>query len=157
MQTRNRLFIFWLCLLLLAGLGWLDFVTGYELNLFIFYSLPVGIAAWYLGRWPGVAMSVASAVTWWMADRSAGQKYSSNFVLYWNSTIHAGCFVINAVSIAKTRETVDRMRGLEKALKEKDQELERLRQPLPGSSEPPAASVAASNAFAERAERDGDS
>ncbi len=127
---------------MLAGLGWLDYVTGYELNLFIFYSLPVGIAAWYLGRWPGVAMSVASAVTWWMADRSAGQKYSSNFVLYWNSTIHVGCFVINAVSIAKTRETVDRMRGLEADLKRKDEELARLRRAAASAAtEPPVPSM----------------
>ncbi|MFM8471694.1 MAG: hypothetical protein ACKODH_17310 [Limisphaerales bacterium] len=113
MRTRNLFLIFGLCLLMLLGLGWLDYVTGYELNLFVFYSLPVGIAAWYLGLWPGVAMSVASALTWWAADRSAGQTYSSNFVLYWNSAVHVGCFLINAFSIAKTRETIDRQRQLE--------------------------------------------
>lgn len=127
MQSRNRVLIFCLCLLMLAGLGWLDYITGYELNLFIFYSLPVGIASWYLGRWPGVTMSVASALTWWAADRSAGQKYSSDFVLYWNSAIHVGCFLINAISIAKTRETMDRMRALEAALRERDGELARMR------------------------------
>ena len=110
MRTSNRFLIFALCLLLLVGLGWLDFKTGFELNLFIFYSLPVGIAAWYLGLGPGVVMSVASALAWWLADRGAGQKYSSDFVLYWNSTIHVGCFLINAFSIAKTREKVARQR-----------------------------------------------
>lgn len=138
MRTSNRFLIFCLCLLLLVSLGWLDYRTGYELNLFVFYSLPVGIAAWYLGRWPGVAMSVASALTWWVADRSAGQKYSSNFVLYWNSAIHVGCFLINAFSIAKTRETIDRQRELEAALREQEAELVRLRQPAPTPpSEPP--------------------
>lgn len=127
MQPTNRFFIFTLCLLLLLGLGWLDFKTGFELNLFIFYSLPVGIAAWYLGLWPGVVISVASALTWWLADRSAGQKYSSDFVLYWNSAIHVGCFLINAFSIAKTRETIDRQRELEAKLREQGTELARLR------------------------------
>lgn len=116
MRLRDKTLIFCLCLVMLMVLGWLDYVTGYELNLFIFYSLPVGIAAWYLGRWPGVLMSVASALTWWAADRSAGQKYSSDFVLYWNSAIHVGCFLINAFSIAKTRETIDRQRELEAEL-----------------------------------------
>ena len=59
---------------------------------------------------------VASALIWWVADRSAGQKYSSDFVLYWNSAIHVGCFLINAFSIAKTRETIDRQRELEAEL-----------------------------------------
>jgi len=116
MRLRDKTLVFCLCLVMLMVLGWLDYVTGYELNLFIFYSLPVGIAAWYLGRWPGVAMSVASALIWWVADRSAGQKYSSDFVLYWNSAIHVGCFLINAFSIAKTRETIDRQRELEAEL-----------------------------------------
>lgn len=127
MRTSNRFLIFALCLLLLVGLGWLDFKTGFELNLFIFYSLPVGIAAWYLGLGSGVLMSAASALAWWLADRSAGQKYSSDFVLYWNSAIHVGCFLINAFSIAKTRQTVDRQRELEAALRGRDEELARLR------------------------------
>lgn len=127
MRPANRFLIFILCLLLLLGIGWLDFKTGFELNLFIFYSLPVGIAAWYLGLWPGVVISAASALTWWLADRSAGQKYSSDFVLYWNSAIHVGCFLINAFSIAKTRETIDRQRELEAKLREQDTELARLR------------------------------
>ena len=127
MRLSKRFLIFSVCLLMLLGLGWLDYVSGYELNLFIFYSLPVGIAAWHLGRWPGVMMSVASALTWWLADRSAGQKYSSDFVLYWNTAIHIGCFLINAFSIAKTRETVDRQRELEATLRERDAELARLR------------------------------
>ena len=127
MQANRKFFIFSLCLLLLVGLGWLDFKTGFELNLFIFYSLPVGIAAWYLGLGPGVLMSAASALAWWLADRSAGQQYSSDFVLYWNSAIHAGCFLINAFSIAKTRETVDRQQALEATLREREAELARLR------------------------------
>ena len=133
MQAKRKLLIFSLCLLLLVGLGWLDFKTGFELNLFIFYSLPVGIASWYLGLWPGVLMSVASALAWWLADRSAGQKYSSDFVLYWNSAIHIGCFLINAFSIAKTRETLDRQRELEATLREREAELARLR----GDVQPP--------------------
>jgi len=127
MQANRKFIIFSLCLFLLVGLGWLDFKTGFELNLFIFYSLPVGIAAWYLGLGPGVLMSAASALAWWLADRNAGQKYSSDFVLYWNSAIHVGCFLINAVSIAKTREKVDRQRELEAILREQEAELARLR------------------------------
>lgn len=133
MSSQKKFLTFSLCLLLLVGLGWLDFKTGFELNLFIFYSLPVGIAAWHLGLGPGVVMSVASALAWWLADRSAGQQYSSDFVLYWNSAIHVGCFLINAFSIAKTREKVDRQRELEAVLRERDEELARLR----GDVQPP--------------------
>lgn len=127
MWPKRSFLIFCLCLLMLVVLGRLDYISGYELNLFIFYSLPVGIASWYLGRWAGVVMSVASALTWWAADRSAGQTYSSLFMLYWNTGIHIGCFLINAFSIAKTRETIDRQRELEAKLRDRDTELARLR------------------------------
>lgn len=127
MTKTNKFLTFCLCLLMLVGLGWLDYRTGYELNLFIFYSLPVGIAAWHLGPWPGAVMSVASALTWWLADRSAGQTYSSDFVLYWNTAIHIGCFVINAISISKTREMVDRHHELEILLRQRDAELQAAR------------------------------
>ena len=36
------------CLAMLGLLGWLDYLTGYELGFFVFYSAPVGIAAWNL-------------------------------------------------------------------------------------------------------------
>ena len=42
------------CLLLLGVLSYLDYATGYEMSFFVFYSVPVGIAAWYLGRWPAI-------------------------------------------------------------------------------------------------------
>ena len=132
MTKTNKFLTFCLCLLMLVGRGWVAYRTGYELNLFIFYSLPVGIASWYLGLWPGVVMSVASALTWWAADRNAGQTYSSDFVLYWNTGIHIGCFLINAISIAKTRETVDRHRELEALLRQREAELQAARERGPG-------------------------
>ena len=91
------------CLLLLLLLGWVDYLTGYELGFFVFYSVPVGLAAWYLGRWPGIAVALGATISWWLADRFAGAQYSSIFSFWWNSTIHFSAFVINAVTIAKIK------------------------------------------------------
>jgi len=49
---RRQFLVYLACLVMLILLGWLDYLTGYELGFFVFYSVPVGIAAWYLGRWP---------------------------------------------------------------------------------------------------------
>ena len=46
------------CWVLLGVLGWLDFITGYELSFFVFYSVPVGVAAWYIGRWPAIGVAL---------------------------------------------------------------------------------------------------
>jgi hypothetical protein len=58
--------------LLLGGLGWLDYVTGYELSFFVFYSVPVGVAAWWAGRWPGIGVALGATLTWLLANYFSG-------------------------------------------------------------------------------------
>ena len=101
-----------LCSLLLAGLGWVDYLTGYELGFFVFYSAPVGLAAWYAGRWPAIVIALAASVTWWLADRLNGVSDSSRFFFSWNLTVHFLAFVINAVTIAKLKRDVDERHAL---------------------------------------------
>ena len=95
------------CFLLLGVLGWLDYVTGYEMSFFVFYSVPVGIAAWYLGRWPAIGVALGATVSWLLADYFGGAKYSALFFYYWNSGIHFLAFIINAVAIAKIKSDLD--------------------------------------------------
>ena len=104
------------CVLLLLLFGWIDYATGYEMGFFVFYSLPVGLAAWHLGRGPGILIALASSLTWWSADRLAGQRYSSSFMLCWNSAVHFGSFIINAVTIAKIKASLDERHQLERDL-----------------------------------------
>jgi hypothetical protein len=49
-------------------LGWIDWATGHELNFFVFYFLPVGLAGWYLGLNASVFMAVTCALVWFGAD-----------------------------------------------------------------------------------------
>jgi hypothetical protein len=100
------------CFLLLGVLGYLDYVTGYEMSFFIFYSVPVGIAAWYLGRWPAIGLALGATISWLLADYFGGAKYSAPFFYYWNSAIHFLAFIINAVTIAKIKSDLDRRHAL---------------------------------------------
>lgn len=100
----------------LGLLGWVDYYTGYELGFFVFYSVPVGLTAWYAGRWPGLVTALGASLTWWLADHFNGVNYSTRFYLYWNLTIHFLTFVINAVSLAKIKLELDERRALEAEL-----------------------------------------
>jgi hypothetical protein len=119
------------CVALLALFGWIDYLTGYEMGFFIFYSLPVGLAAWHLGAGPGIVMAFAAALTWWLADRLAGEKYSSAFLFFWNTAVHFGAFVINAVAIAKIKTSLDQRHRLQDELDQMRTELRRLKSLLP--------------------------
>jgi low affinity Fe/Cu permease len=94
-------------LLALGALGWVDYTTGYELSLVVFYSGPVGIAAWYAGRWPGLVVALAAAIACSLADKLDGLKYSSRFFFYWNLGVHFAVFAINAIAAAKIRAALD--------------------------------------------------
>lgn len=120
-SPAQRWFAFLASLLGLGALGWIDYATGYELSLVVFYSGPVGLAAWYAGRWPGLIVALAAAIACSLADRLDGLKYSSRFYFYWNLGVHFAVFAINAIAAAKIRG----------AMNERDQlarEVERLRQ-----------------------------
>lgn len=110
-RGRPRL-IFAGCFLLLGLLGWLDYLTGYEMSFFVFYSVPVGLAAWFVGRPAAIAVALAATVTWLLADSFSGARYSAPFFYYWNTTIHFLAFMINAVTIAEIKKDLDRRHAL---------------------------------------------
>src|SRR5258708_12179405 len=51
-------------LVVLAFIGIIDYLTGFELLLSVFYLLEVGLAAWFVGKGFGLLMSVFSVLVW---------------------------------------------------------------------------------------------
>ena len=134
-------------LMTLLLIGWLDYITGYEFGFFIFYFIPVSIAAWYGGRKPGIAMACASAVCWYLADRMTHHPYPRPYLIYWETFARYISFLTTALTLSKIREMADneqRVREeLDRALEE-NRELKRLLQGSVGSggiqeSHPPGA------------------
>ena len=104
------------CWGLLLLLGLFDYLTGYEMSLLVFYSVPVGLGAWFLGRRAGIGLALAATVTWLVADSCRGAKYSRPFFYYWNSTIHFLAFLVNAVTIARIKRDLDRYHAIQREL-----------------------------------------
>ena len=97
---------------ILLGLGWLDYITGYEFGFFIFYFIPVSITTWYAGRWSGLAMAGASAVAWYLSDLLAHHPYSKGYFLYWETFMRLASFLTTALTLAKIKESVANERRL---------------------------------------------
>ena len=81
-------------LVLLALLGAIDYLTGPDVSLSLFYLVPISIVTWRANRTAGLIISVASAVTWFIADMLLGMNRSGLFVGFWNGAIRLGFFVI---------------------------------------------------------------
>jgi len=114
------------CAVWLGVLGWIDRATGFELGLFAFYTAPVGVVAWNFGQRKGIAVAFLASVIWFWADRYAGDRYSSAFYGYWNTGMHFITFIINAVTFAKIKSSLDQRHRLEDALTKSHDEVKRL-------------------------------
>jgi diguanylate cyclase (GGDEF)-like protein len=80
--------------LALAGLvGALDYFTGVELSLSIFFLMPVGLVAWYAPRWAGFLLCGFSALIWLAADFAAGVPYSQWHMSLVNAALRFGFFL----------------------------------------------------------------
>lgn len=75
----------WLLLLtgfvIVLGLGYLDFLTG-DYSLLIFYAIPIGLEAWFLGRWGAALTSLAAGSARLISDY---YSYAQGRFRVWNS------------------------------------------------------------------------
>ncbi len=56
---------------LTLGIGWLDYLTGWEISLFVIYAAPLLLAVW-LGQRPlAFFLAGASGAVWWLANKDS--------------------------------------------------------------------------------------
>jgi signal transduction histidine kinase len=55
-------------LLLTLVIGFLDYMTSWEVSLFVFYGIPIFFVSWCIGRSFGIAFSVLAAAVWFAAN-----------------------------------------------------------------------------------------
>lgn len=90
----------------LLSIGWLDYITGYEFGFFIFYFIPVAIAAWYCGPKDGICIAIASAVCWYLSDRFTHHPYSHAYFVYWEMFMRLISFLTTSMTLSKIRNLV---------------------------------------------------
>ena len=75
-------------------IGIIDYLTGYELAFYPFYSIPILFVLWYGSRNGAVAISILSAVAWCCADAAAGHPYSSEWYRVWDAVVRLMFFCL---------------------------------------------------------------
>ena len=111
LDNRPRSVTFMMSLVLIGCLGLLDYWTGPDLSVSIFYLLPIGLTAWLLGgRW-AMVMSAIAMLSWLWADVTYGEL-QQGFVPYWNALIRFGYFVIISYLFAFIRGRLEQERIL---------------------------------------------
>lgn len=99
-------------LLLILLIGILDYTTGYEFGISLFYLIPVSISLWFAGNLAGGIISVLSALVWLMADVSAGKTHVYMAVNYWNAFIRLGFFLTVILILSSLKRSLEREKEL---------------------------------------------
>ena len=78
---------FWVIagVVLVIVLGIIDYISGYEINLSLFYLIPIFLVVWYTDGRMGLVLAFASTVAWFVADFFAGLTYSHSSIYFWNA------------------------------------------------------------------------
>jgi diguanylate cyclase (GGDEF)-like protein len=97
---------------LITAIGFLDYITGYELSLFLFYFIPVFLLTWKAGRWFGLLGSLLSAVAWAVANSAAGQIYPNTFTLVWNTAARLLTFSILTIILSYLKGSISHLEGV---------------------------------------------
>jgi K+-sensing histidine kinase KdpD len=116
---------------LLIAIAWLDDATGYDLQFFVFYYLPVSLATWSLGRTAGLATSLLAALAWLAADVHSGHPYQNLRLAYWNGMIRLVAFAVIALGVSHLKARAARERALRVQTENALSEVKQLRGLLP--------------------------
>ncbi len=97
--------------LLVFAVGWVDYLTGEELSVSVFYLVPIGLCTWRVGRTYGLVIASASAMVWLAADSAAGQRWGHPLVPYWNAAVLLGSFWVVVYLLSALRTLHEGLEG----------------------------------------------
>ncbi len=124
---------------LVTIVGLVDYRTGWELEFYAFYLIPVVLAAWFVGRAFAIFVSLLCVAVSITGDVVAGIRYSSDLVPIWNALIWIATYAAFVWVLAKLRSLYDeleqRVRQRTAALQDEVQERIRLEEEILSISE----------------------
>jgi signal transduction histidine kinase len=93
------------CFLLVGVVGYIDYLTGYERPLLLFYLLPISLATWFGSFLIGLGIAAASVVAWIVSDLAAGIPAFG----FWNAGMAFASYALFAGVLSKLRTLVDEL------------------------------------------------
>lgn len=111
-------------ILALAGvIGIIDYVTGYEVTIYPFYSIPILLMVWFGNKKLAIILSVLCTLAWWWVDAASGHVYSREWLRVWDAIVRLMFFCLVTFAGSTIKEQRDASRGRIELL-ERSQHLE---------------------------------
>src|SRR5882724_1777916 len=106
------------CLVLVGLIGYVDYLTGYEQSLLLFYFLPISLAAWFANFKFGIAIVAVCVIVWALSDLASGIPALE----FWNIGMAFASYVLFAGVVSKLGTLV---RELDRRVEERTAAYER--------------------------------
>lgn len=130
-ERRRSVLLIWL---LLAGIGFIDYMLGVRINLALFYVLPVTLSVVWLGWRAGCLSGLLSVMLRVTGDIAAGGYNAGALTVFWNRLIDLSIYCVIAVIlhafITLQRQLEQRVKERTAALAQALQEREELQRQL---------------------------
>jgi signal transduction histidine kinase len=123
LRTQPKALLFTEALVLIGVLGFIDYVTTWELSLFVFYAVPILLVAWYADRRLALIFAFGCALAWWLANLSS-HPYKTSSAYLWATINRLAYFVFVAIGGTAMKNERETIRARLEAM-ERTRELER--------------------------------
>jgi diguanylate cyclase (GGDEF)-like protein len=108
LERQNKFAVLLAGFAIIGVIGVIDFASGYEFALSLFYVLPIALITWLTSRRYGVAASIVSSLVWLGADLGTGHTYSHPLIPFWNSLIRLAYFILITLLLAALHRALRR-------------------------------------------------
>ncbi|MFY9221941.1 MAG: GGDEF domain-containing protein [Blastocatellia bacterium] len=103
----NQIIIVCVCVLFITVVGFIDYITGFEISFSIFYLIPVAFASWHTNSKVGIVISVVCALTWFQFDTVPEHIYSNASIPVWNALVRLVFFLVVVGYVSKYKINIE--------------------------------------------------
>jgi signal transduction histidine kinase len=123
-KPRKQLLFSVISTLLISIIGYVDWITGYEFSVTIFYLFPITLLALYKDatKVQLIINSLIAAIVWMIADVYARHAYSNILFLYWETFARFIVSIIISLLIYKLRKEHSNLTESNEKLKKLNEE-----------------------------------
>lgn len=133
LKNKSQLTVFIYAFLLNIIIGYIDYVTGYDIGISAFYLAPIGLVVWFLNskKSAGIYMAIITSITVTASNLLAGQMIRYYAVELWNTAVHFAFFAISALLIYEVRSNLEKREKLKRDLQQALDQVNKLSGLLP--------------------------
>lgn len=120
----SKLGIWFVAIALAAVVGAFEYTTGYDFHLTALFLVPICLAAWAIGRWAGLSLSIVCAIAWLVTDLGTGHPYKHPGIPYWNALMLLAFFAVVVQLLCGFQDADRKLRQAQKLLQNQNELLE---------------------------------